>query len=111
VHYSSEREARQPRPHNHTGELAAAVATTGFAGTGRPWRAACVGRALGRFAEGAAAAAAATAGLRRASEQFASFAAAVAGLRRAGWMGGGSAVGEGRGGIAACGRAVRGGRA
>jgi hypothetical protein len=110
VHYSSEALSGRrgsARPHNHTGELAAAVATAGFAGTGRPWCAACVGRALGRFAEVAAAAAAAAAGLRRASGQFAT---AAAGLRRAGWMAGGSAVRRGRGGIAACGRAVCGER-
>jgi hypothetical protein len=67
VHYSSEALSGRrgsARPHNHTGELATAVATTGFAGTGRPWRVASVGRALGRFAEVAA-------GLRRADGQFA----------------------------------------
>jgi hypothetical protein len=83
VHYSSEALSGRrgsARPHNHTGELAATVATARFAGTGRPWRAACVGQALGRFAEVATAAA-----------------AAAAGLRRAGWMPGGSAVCGGRG--------------
>jgi hypothetical protein len=111
VHYSYEALSGRrgsARPHNHTGELAAAVATAGFAGTGRPWHAACVGRALGRFAEVAAAAAAAAVGLRRAGGQFT---AAAAGLRRASWMASGSAVRGGHGGIAACGRAIRGGQA
>lgn len=87
MHYSSEALSGRrgsARPHNHTGELAAAVATAGFAGTGRPWHAACVGRALGRFAEVAAAAEVATGSWAFAAFTEAGVVAVEAGLRRGG---------------------------